>query len=212
MSPLRVIQALRTPEVKNGIFFFFLQETVSEAPSGSREVGGTSGQCPSAGTSHGLHQSLLYSMSGSGRIYGMGGTQDNGCLSPAPQQPVPTVSSSRACSTVGKVSSREFQALFPHGHLRPGLTHILPGFLILCGILHGPPQADRFSKQKRKERKQLKTSLCLACSKDGSCCSHQPLGSIRRVVGGQNLGSGSLAKLNLVTFPWSAVISKEGFI
>lgn len=52
-------------------------------------------------------------MSGSGRIYRMGGTQDNGCFSAAPLQPVPTVGSSRAYSMMGKVSSQESQAVSP---------------------------------------------------------------------------------------------------
>lgn len=163
----------------------FLQET-KEAPSGSREVEETSDQCPSAGTNPNFHQSLLYSMSGSGRIYGMGGTQDNGCLSPAPRQPVPTVGSSRACSMVGKVSSREFQPLFPHGHLRPGLTHILPGCLIPCGTLHSSPTRSRptpFQIRRGKKENNEVTFFVLLCSEDFPCCSHQPPGSIRGVVG-----------------------------
>lgn len=43
----------------------------------------------------------------------MGGTQDNGCFSGAPPQPVPTVGSSRAYSMMGKVSSQESQAVSP---------------------------------------------------------------------------------------------------
>lgn len=188
----------------------FLQETVSEAPSGSKEVGETSSQCPRAGARPSLHQSLLYSMSGSGRIYGMGGTQDNGCLSPAPQQPVPTVGSSRACSMVGKVSSREFQALFPPWSPQ---TRAYPRPPWLSYSLWYSPQSpqgeDHFSNQKRKERRQLSHILCLACSKDGSYCSHKPLDSIRRVVGGQNLGPGSLNELSLVTFPQSVKINSD---
>lgn len=206
MSPWRVNQALRTPGVKNGIF----ARDSFRASLRLQKIGGNLQPMLQSRDKPSLHQSLLYSMSGSGRIYGVGGTQDNGCLSPTHHQPVPTVVSSRACSTVGKVSTRDFQALFSHGHLRPGLT---PHPLWLSSSLWYSPQTlqgeDRFSNQKRKERRQLSNILCLACSKDSSCCSHQPLGNIWRVAGAQNLGPGGLDKLSLVIFPWSAKINND---
>lgn len=96
-------------------------------------------------------------MGGSGRIYGMGGTPDNGCLSPAPPQPVPTVGSSRACSMMGKVSSQESQTVFLPWSPR---TRASPHPPLLTSSLRHPPSSLQevccFSKQKKKkERKQL---------------------------------------------------------